>query len=290
MIRGHLARWAIAFMVVLFYAGGTYALTASGSPASPATESACVTPNLDQAPTAETTTSTTIQVQPTTTTSTTTSTTELQPTTTTSTITTTSTTTELQPTTTTSTTTDTTTSFRPTTTTSTVTQPTTMTSTVTQPTTTTETTTTPVTTTATTTSPTTTTETTTLPVTETQHDVRTVTATATCTATHTLTRPGRPTIVRFHLLHGTVLAGSPVVALLYAYPAGAKAIVTITRGRRKVATAHFVIRHEPTKLTIPATKVSTPGHYVINIVIASGPGRSRAAQLHLRVLAPSTAK
>jgi hypothetical protein len=82
-----------------------------------------------------------------------------------------------------------------------------------------------------------------------------------------------------------VLAGQPVVALVYAYPAGAKVTATILRGKRVVAIARFVVRHEPTKLTIPAGKVKTAGRYVLNVVVSSGPGRSTAAQLHLRVLA-----
>jgi hypothetical protein len=84
-------------------------------------------------------------------------------------------------------------------------------------------------------------------------------------------------------LHGTVRAGQPVVALVYAYPTGAKVTVTVSRGKRSVATAHFVVRHEPTTLTIPASKVKTPGRYVLNVVVSSGSGRS-SAQLHLHVL------
>jgi hypothetical protein len=298
MTQSRLARWAIAFFLVLVYAGGTYAFTASGSPGSPDANLACAPANVARfAPdTDTTTTTTTTDTELTTTTSTTTST-VTQPTTTTTT--TTFTTTSLQPTTTTLTTaltktataapttaTSTTTELQPTTTTSTTTelQPTTTTSTTTelQPTTTTST--------ATTTSPVTTTKTTTSPVTETQNLFRTVTATATCTATKIVPRPSRPTIVRFRLLHGTVPSGAPVVALFYAYPLGAKALVSISRGNHRVAVVRFVLRHEPTKLTIPAKKVKTPGSYAITIVVSSGSGRPSAARLHLTVLAPPTTK
>jgi hypothetical protein len=274
MTQSRLARWAIAFFLVLVYAGGTYAFTASGSPGSPDANLACAPTNVARfAPdTDTTTTTTTTDTELTTTTSTTTST-VTQPTTTTTT--TTFTTTSLQPTTTTLTTALTkTATAAPTTATSTTTelQPTTTTST------------------ATTTSPVTTTKTTTSPVTETQNLFRTVTATATCTATKIVPRPSRPTIVRFRLLHGTVPSGAPVVALFYAYPLGAKALVSISRGNHRVAVVRFVLRHEPTKLTIPAKKVKTPGSYAITIVVSSGSGRPSAARLHLTVLAPPTTK
>jgi hypothetical protein len=284
MTQSRLARWAIAFFLVLVYAGGTYAFTASGSPGSPDANVACAPTNAARF-VSDLTTVTDI---PTTTTSTTTAT-AVQPDTTTTTTTTTSTTTELQPTTTTTTTTE----LQPATTTTTTTSPVTTTATLTAAPVTTTTTATataaPVTTTATTTSPVTTTKTTTSPVTETQDFLRTVTATATCTATKSVSRPSRPTIVRFRLLHGTVPSGAPVVALFYAYPLGAKALVSISRGKHSVTVVRLVLRHEPTTLTIPAKKVETPGTYGITIVVSSG-GRSSTARLHLNVLAPPTTK
>jgi hypothetical protein len=82
-----------------------------------------------------------------------------------------------------------------------------------------------------------------------------------------------------------VLAGQPVVALVYAYPAGARVTVSISRDKRLVKTARFVIRHEPTKLTIPSSQVKTPGTYVLNVVVSSASRRPTSAQIHVRVLA-----
>jgi hypothetical protein len=223
MTRSRLARWGIALFVVLLYAGGTYALTASGS-TGPLTSSnsSCASPadrfvpeDLSSVTTGTTTTTSTIVTPP------------------------------------------------ATTTTATATQ-------TSAPATTIE-------------SLFTTTTTATVPVTETQQT--TVTTTATCTTTKTITPASRPTSIRLRLLHGTLQAGSPAVALVYAYPVGVKVTVSISRGKHTVGSVRFVVRHEPTKVTFPSSELTTPGHYVINVVVTSGSGRSRAARLHVAVLA-----